>query len=341
MRGEPTLSGFHHALILGAIYLCLFAISIGTSLIIGSGPHTEVEAETVADDASTEEASTDQAVTDHAATEEAHAHAEQTPQTSASDTPVPPETADHSDTGLPERVKENVLDEELLIDADVPLLAVVIDDWGYGWSASDDFLALEIPLNVAVIPHLPFTKRHAERAAAKGHQVILHLPMEPTNTGWDLGEGAVTTVMSRDEIMHDVARAWESVPFVSGINNHMGSKATADERVVAAVLAVAKEHGAFFLDSRTTAKSVVAPVAEALNVQYLVNDRFIDPDTEPDRVTDRLLSAAKIARERGWAVAIGHVHSATYEGLVAALPLLEREGVRLAYLREVLVRAVE
>lgn len=119
----------------------------------------------------------------------------------------------------------------------------------------------------------------------------------------------------------------------------MGSKATADERVVAAVMAVVKEEGAFFLDSKTTAASVIGPIAESFDVPYLENDRFIDPDTVPERVRDRIMAAARIAKRRGWAVAIGHVQPATYAGLVAALPLLEEEGVRLARLDEVLARA--
>ena len=220
-----------------------------------------------------------------------------------------------------------------------PILAIVIDDWGYGWAAAADFLALDVPLNIAVIPYLPYSERHAREAAARGHQVILHLPMEPLGEGWELGRGTVTTAMAADEIGRDVRAALAAVPFASGINNHMGSKATADPRVMAQVLLTVKEQGLFFLDSRTTSASVAAAVGAELGVPVLENDRFIDTDSSPERVKERILAAARVARSRGYAVAIGHVRPGTYAGLVASLAELEREGVRLAYLDEVLARA--
>ncbi len=312
---EPTTGtagSLRHALALGAVFLCLFAVSVATSLVLGNRPSPEVTAG---------EVNVEQSL---------KTQMEAEPAGIASKSVMGTDTEGASTAPL----------NATSADSNAPVLAVVIDDWGYGWAAAEDFLAIDAPLTVAVIPHLPYTERHAREAAAQGHQVILHLPMEPMGTGWDLGDGAVTTAMTEEEILLDVARAWESVPHVSGVNNHMGSKATADERVVAAVLTVVKEQGAFFLDSRTTSGSVVADVARAMNVSYLENDRFIDPDPDPTRVRDRMLAAAKIAKERGWAVAIGHVHPSTYEGLMAALPLLEAEGVRLAPLTEVLVRSV-
>ena len=221
---------------------------------------------------------------------------------------------------------------------DGPMLAIVIDDWGYAWEAADDFLALDVPLNVAVIPHLPLSRRHAEEAAARGHQVLLHLPMEPLSPGWDLGEGAVTTAMAAPQIQREVLRALDSVPGVQAVNNHMGSKATADPRVMRAVLEALKERGLFFLDSRTTAGSVAVQVARELGVPVLENDRFIDPDFDPERIKERLLSAARIAEERGWAVVIGHVRPATYEGVVRALPELSARGVRLVRLDDILAK---
>lgn len=219
-----------------------------------------------------------------------------------------------------------------------PLLAIVIDDWGYGWQAAPDFLSFDRPLTVAILPHLPLSRAHAEEAHRRGHQVILHLPMEPLAPGWDLDEWAVTTTKASDQIRADVREALASVPHVSGVNNHMGSKATADPRVVSDVLRAVKEEGLFFLDSRTTADSVVAQVARELGVLFLENDRFIDPDTDPQRVKERILLAARLAKRRGYAVAIGHVRPETYKGLVASLPELDQEGVYLAYLSDVLKR---
>lgn len=222
-----------------------------------------------------------------------------------------------------------------------PVLALVIDDWGYGWEAAGDFLALDVPLNVAVIPHLPHSRRHAEEALARGHQVLLHLPMEPLNPDWDLGDGAVTTAMASSEIYGEVLRSLDSLPGARAVNNHMGSKATADPRVVEIVLRAVNERGLFFLDSRTTAQSVVAQIGAELGVPVLENDRFIDPDLDPERIKARLLRAASLAEERGWAIAIGHVHPETYEGVARALPELAARGIRLVHLEEILERIGE
>ncbi|MBO2522066.1 MAG: hypothetical protein CW345_09780 [Firmicutes bacterium] len=227
----------------------------------------------------------------------------------------------------------------LAVDDGTPILAVVIDDWGYGWQAARDFLSFERPLTVAVLPHLPFSRIHAAEARARGHQVILHLPMEPLGSQWELGEGTVTTTMASDEIAAGIARALASVPYVSGVNNHMGSKATADRRVMTDVLTVVKQYDLLFLDSRTTAQSVVPEVGSELGALVLVNDGFIDNDHDPARITERILSGARLAKQRGYAIVIGHVRPETYQGLMASLPELDKEGVQLVYLSDVLRRA--
>ena len=223
-------------------------------------------------------------------------------------------------------------------DDETPILAVVIDDWGYGWQAARDFLSFDRPLTVAVLPYLPYSRTHAHEAHARGHQVILHLPMEPLGEQWDLGEGAVTTAKTSSEIVSDVLRALAAVPYVSGVNNHMGSKATADRRVMAEVLKVINENGLFFLDSRTTTASVAGEVGKELGALVLANDRFIDTDNDSDRIKERILLGAQLAKRRGYAIVIGHVRPETYRGLMASLPELDREGVRLAYLSDVLRR---
>lgn len=222
---------------------------------------------------------------------------------------------------------------------ELPILAIIIDDWGYGWEAADDFLALDAPLNIAVIPHLPLSRSHAERAFARGHQVLLHLPMEPLDSHWVAEAGSVTTAMSDASIVVDVVRAIDAVPHISAVNNHMGSKATADARVMAAVLGAVADRGLYFVDSRTTPDSVVAAVAGELGVAALRNDHFIDPDRSVERIKARVVRGAEKAKDRGWAIVIGHVRPETYKALVEALPEIEALGVRLGRLDEVAERA--
>lgn len=215
-------------------------------------------------------------------------------------------------------------------------LAIVIDDWGYAWSAADAFLDFPAPLTLAVIPHLTFSDRHARQAREAGFDVLLHLPMEPWGGLSRVEPGAIAVSMSDEEIRETVLRGLETIPWAIGVNNHMGSTATEDPRVMAAVLEVIDEGGYFFLDSMTTPNSVVKEVAESMGVPFLINQTFIDSDFDPDAMHARLLSIGRTAQRQGSAVAIGHVHPATIEALYRALPELQQRGIELVHISALL-----
>jgi len=124
------------------------------------------------------------------------------------------------------------------------VIAFVIDDFGNNMSGTAEILALPVPLTVAVMPFLPSTKQDAELAHQKGHDVFVHMPMEPVKgkRSW-LGPGAITTDLSDEEIRSRVQKAIDDVPHAIGMNNHMGSKVTANERIMRIVMQVVKERG--------------------------------------------------------------------------------------------------
>ena len=156
-------------------------------------------------------------------------------------------------------------------------LAIVIDDFGNNMQGTEDILNLPIKLTVAIMPFLPSTKTDAELAFKNGHEVIVHLPMEPKKgkKSW-LGPQAITTDLSDNEIRRRVEAAIQDVPHAVGMNHHMGSKATEDERVMRIVLDICKKNGLFYLDSKTTGKSVVSKLATEMNVPFLENGLFFD-----------------------------------------------------------------
>jgi len=156
-------------------------------------------------------------------------------------------------------------------------VAIVIDDFGNNMKGTDLMLSLPIPLTAAVMPFLPSTKKDAKSAHEKGYEVIVHLPMEPRQgkASW-LGPNAITTDLSDKEIRRRVLAAIDDVPYAIGINNHMGSKATADERVIRIVLSVCKERGLFFLDSKTNYRSIVSKIGNELGVPVIENKLFFD-----------------------------------------------------------------
>lgn len=208
-------------------------------------------------------------------------------------------------------------------------LAIVIDDWGYAWPAAETFLAMDVPLTVAVIPFLPYSQEQAAAARQRGFEVLVHLPMEPLDPAVDPGPHAITTALPPDEIRRRVEAAIDAVPGAVGVNNHMGSKATADRHVMELVLETVRRRGLFFVDSHTTAQSVVGEVAAGLGVPWARNDLFLDGERSVDYVRSRLLLAARRALETGQAVAIGHVHPATAAAVASVLPELRRQGIEI------------
>ncbi|MFC5404153.1 divergent polysaccharide deacetylase family protein [Cohnella soli] len=189
-------------------------------------------------------------------------------------------------------------------------IAVVIDDFGNGMKGTPQMLDLPIKLTVAVMPFLPTTKADAEAAFRKGHDVIVHMPMEPVKglKSW-LGPGAITTDLSDEEIRRRVEAAIAEVPHAIGMNNHMGSKATADARVMKVVLQVCKEKGLFFLDSRTSFKTVVPKVAGELGVTTLRNDVFLDDVYTHSHVMHQISVVKKFIESHDKCIVIGHVGS--------------------------------
>lgn len=187
-------------------------------------------------------------------------------------------------------------------------LAIVIDDLGNDMKGTEEMLQLPIKLTVAIMPFMPTTKEDAELAHNNGHEVILHLPMEPKRGKkfW-LGPGAITTDLSDEEVRKRVEDAIKDIPHIVGVNHHMGSKVTEDERVMRIVLEVCKENGLFYLDSMTSSKSVIEKLAKEMNVPYLENDIFFDEVYTTRHISKQASLLTKKLTKSEELIAIGHV----------------------------------
>jgi hypothetical protein len=214
-------------------------------------------------------------------------------------------------------------------------LAVVIDDVGPRLGPLRALLDLRLPLSIAVLPHQRYTRRAAEMAHRRGHEVLIHLPMEPlAYPDEDPGAGALLSSMDGDEIRGSLRRALDVVPHARGLSNHMGSRLTRDRRAMRVVMTELGEHRLFFLDSRTTPRSVAEQAARRAGVRFVARDIFLDEVAEPQAVAEQLRRAITEARHRGGAVAVGHPHAATLEVLRRELPRLAPQGVRLVFASE-------
>jgi polysaccharide deacetylase 2 family uncharacterized protein YibQ len=208
-------------------------------------------------------------------------------------------------------------------------LAIVLDDAGASTEIVGQVERLPLAVAVAVLPNAAHSAEVARALGAEGREVLLHMPMEPvTNHGPGPGEGAVEVGLPPAEVRARLERALRVVAAARGVNNHMGSRATADAPTMRDVMAVLADRGLYFLDSRTTSETVAERVARECGVPVLRRDVFLDVVTEPDAVRRALEEAVARARSQGSAVAIGHVHPLTLEVLAVELPRLG-DGVRL------------
>ncbi|WP_251038307.1 divergent polysaccharide deacetylase family protein [Paenibacillus albidus] len=187
-------------------------------------------------------------------------------------------------------------------------VAIIIDDLGNGLRGTDEILSLPIKLTVAVMPFLSTTESDARRAHERGYDVLLHLPMEPRQgkPSW-LGPGAILADMSDAEVHSRVEAALDNVPFAIGINNHMGSKVTGNERVMRIVLAVCKDRGLFYLDSKTNSRSVVGKIAREMGLPPVENHIFLDDTHSVNHVIKQLRLVGEKAEAQRYCVTIGHV----------------------------------
>ncbi|MGF9906198.1 divergent polysaccharide deacetylase family protein [Brevibacillus porteri] len=192
--------------------------------------------------------------------------------------------------------------------AEKKMIAFVIDDFGNNMQGTEEILSMPVSLTIAVMPFLPSTKKDAELAHQKGHDVILHMPMEPMKgkRSW-LGPGAITADLSDEEIRSRVEKAIDDVPHAIGMNNHMGSKITADERIMRIIMKVVKERGLIYLDSKTTDKSVASKVAAEMGVPFAENLYFLDDIYTVPHITKQMEKICQRIGNHPICIAIGHV----------------------------------
>ena len=186
-------------------------------------------------------------------------------------------------------------------------LIFVFDDAGHNLEQLQYFLDLPFPCTIAVLPKLPNSRETARRIRAAGKELILHQPMQAVNLNIDPGDGAVKPGMNREEIKKIVASNVEEIGPIAGMNNHEGSLITSDEKAMEAVLELCREKNIYFLDSRTSSKSVVPQVAKKLNMSIWERAVFLDNKRDKAYMKKQIIDGLEIASQRGEAIMIGHV----------------------------------
>jgi len=210
-----------------------------------------------------------------------------------------------------------------------PLVAIVLDDLGLDRVRTAETIRLPGPLTLSFMTYASDLEGQTEAARRAGDELFLHVPMEAVDRGADPGPHGLFTALSRDEILKRLRWGLARFDGFVGINNHMGSKFTADAQSMAPVMEELRDRGLVFLDSRTSPASTGIRLAVAYGVPHAARDVFLDDDQTPAAIARQLAQVEQVARQHGSAIAIGHPHDPTIAALRAWLPSLGEKGLAL------------
>ena len=217
-----------------------------------------------------------------------------------------------------------------MLDPNKHYISIIIDDIGNNGALGRRAVNLPGEVTYAVLPHTPFGAQLAEAAHLAHKEIMLHAPMS-NQAQLPLGPGALTAELSKEAFIEVLNNAIDAIPYLQGINNHMGSALTEQELPMQWVMEVLNERKLYFVDSRTTAASVAANVAKAHEIPNITRNVFLDNETTHESIDKEFKRMVKQAQEYGSSVGIGHPYKETLEYLEVAIPELEQQGVELIF----------
>ena len=216
-----------------------------------------------------------------------------------------------------------------------PQVAIIIDDLGYQLEAGRRAIGLPGPVTFAVLPGTPRAAALAEWAHERGKEVLLHLPLQANSDDKDDEPIGIDLDMSRETLASTFDAALSSVPYVVGVNGHRGSLLTRHPgHMLWLMEEIRARNDLFFVDSYTTVHSVALQMASEAGVSAVRRDIFLDPDQSPGTVVLQFERMKRLARKRGFVVAIGHPYRSTLELLERELPKLREQGIELVTISE-------
>lgn len=208
----------------------------------------------------------------------------------------------------------------------LPQVAIIIDDLGYDRKLAEKLCKLNAVFTFSILPYSPFQDSIAKLATAGGLEIMLHLPMEPIEyPAVNPGPGTLLTSMTPDQLIHQLKENLKAVPGIKGVNNHMGSKMTAESSQMYQIFSVLKKRNLYFVDSRTTSQTLCKSSARLFQIPFAQRDVFLDHLQDAKFIHKQIKELVRIARRNGYAVGIGHPHLITYNILREMLPEIQKE----------------
>ncbi len=225
-------------------------------------------------------------------------------------------------------VKANLPSPEpfVLPDGSKPKIAIIIDDMGMNRKNGFELVGMDYPLTFAFLPYAPKLSEMTEVAQQNGHELMIHMPMEAMSSDQSLGGIALRGSMGAEDLKGQLYQAFASFEGYVGMNNHMGSRLTQDPAAMQVVMDALKDKDLYFVDSKTIGSSVAGRVAWASGLRMAERDVFLDHEDNIDFVRNALRKVENAAKQKGYAIAIGHPKSPTIQGLKEWLPTLEAKG---------------
>lgn len=216
-------------------------------------------------------------------------------------------------------------------------IAIIIDDWGQTTGNCRYLQEIPEPLAVSILPGLRHTRDVANCAGLYHKLTMLHLPLEAMhNYDFYPPDYIIKTTMKPQLVSRIVDQDLAQLPSIEGVNNHMGSKATADKPLMKVILNILKKKGLFFVDSMTARNSISAALADEMGLSFGKRDVFLDNVNTREAIIKQIMLLAQKSRHRGYAVAIGHDRRLTMQVLKEEIPLLEKQGFEIVSIKALL-----
>ncbi|PKN37071.1 MAG: hypothetical protein CVU62_10710 [Deltaproteobacteria bacterium HGW-Deltaproteobacteria-2] len=214
----------------------------------------------------------------------------------------------------------------------VPLrqVAIIIDDIGNDLKQIQELLKINADITFAILPLCPHTREAAEMFHKAHRETLLHLPMEPLSYPREKpGPGALFTDMSNDEIIFQLEKDIATVPYISGVNNHMGSKFMMDEKKLTVVFNKLKNKKLFFVDSRTSSDTKTFVTAGKVGLPVAARKIFLDNNRDYNEIYNILINIAKKNGDDSPVIIIGHPYPETVRAVGDAVKVLREKEVAI------------
>jgi len=216
-------------------------------------------------------------------------------------------------------------------------VALIIDDMGYSLKSLRELEVLGLSLTIAILPYSPWAEETAQMAQQNNIEVILHLPLESLN---DINlnaatKGLIHSQMSEKDVLEILESNLTQVPFIRGVNNHMGSKITAEREMMSLILGRLKEDNLYFIDSVTSGSSIAFKLAREMSILSAYRHVFLDSEKEEGYIRKQLIQLLIQAQKRGVAVGICHPYASTLKVLSENLELFEQYNCETVFASQI------